>query len=72
MSLLVFLDRRLKFEWYDCKGYHDVLIMSIILNDIAISRINSADYRCIINGISKSDGLDLLKNVDLTEKKGIL
>ena len=42
--------------------------MSINLNDIAILRLNGADYRCIIEGISKSDAVNLLKNADLTKK----
>ena len=46
-------------------------MMSINLNDIAILNISAADYRCIINGISKRDALNLLKNANLT-KKGVL
>ena len=44
----------------------------INLNSIAILNINGADYHCIINRISKSDTLSLLKNAYLTEKKGVL
>ena len=50
---------------------HVILMMSINLNDIAILNISGADYRCIINGISKRDALNLLKNANLT-KKGVL
>ena len=49
------------FQQFVCNGCHGVLMMSINLNDIAISNINGADYRCIINGVSKSDALNLLK-----------
>ena len=48
-------------------GCHDVLMMSMKLSDISILNIKSADYRCIINGISKKEAINLLKNVDLTE-----
>ena len=41
----------------------------INLNDIAILNINGADYRCIINGISTSDVVNLLQKTDLTERK---
>ena len=44
-------------------------MISINLNKTAILDINGADYRCIINGISKSGALKLLKNVDLTKKE---
>ena len=46
-----FLYKGFTFELYVCKGCHDISVMSIILNDIAILSINGADYRCIINGI---------------------
>ena len=38
-------------------------MMSMNLN------VNDADYCCIINRISKNYAINLLKNVDLTEKK---
>ena len=42
------------------------------LSDIAILNIKGCDYRCIINGISKSEAMKLLQNIDLTEKSGTL
>ena len=47
-------------------------MMSVNLNDIAILDINSADYCCIINGISKSDTLILLQNPNLTKGREVL
>ena len=70
MSLLVFLDRGFKFQAYVCNGCHDVLMMSVNFNVIAILNINGANYRCIINGISKSDVVNLLQNTNLTEERG--
>ena len=43
-------------------------MMFINLNDNANLNTNGGDYRCI-NGISKSDALNLLKNVVLTKKE---
>ena len=51
------------FQRYICNGCHDVLMMSINLNDIAILNLNGADYRCIIDGISKSDAINVLKKM---------
>ena len=51
-----------------CSRCHDVLMMSINLNDIAILNINGADYLCIINGISKNESL----NLPMNRKKGII
>ena len=45
-----------------------LLIMSMNLNNIYILNIKNTDYRCIINGISKSEAIKLLQKIDLTEK----
>ena len=42
------------------------------LSNIAILNIQGIDYRCIIRGISKNEAINLLQNVDLTEKIGTL
>ena len=65
-----FLNKVFKFQRFVCNGRHDILLL-INLNGITILHINRSDYLCIINGISKSDALNLFKNVDLTEK-GVL
>ena len=43
-------------------------MMSMNLNNIYILNNKSADYRCIISGISKNEAIKLLKNIDFTEK----
>ena len=43
-------------------------MMSINLGDIPISNTKGSDYCCIINLISKNEAINLLQNVDLTEK----
>ena len=53
-------------------GCHDLLMMSINLDDIATLNIHGVDYRCNINRIDKSETKNLLQNVDLTEKREIL
>ena len=57
---------------YVCNSFHDVLMMSISLSDIAISKINVADYRYIISQITKIKAINILQNVDLSEKNGTL
>ena len=47
-------------------------MMSTSLHDIAILNINCADYHCIINGISKNETINLLKNVNLIEKVNLI
>ena len=41
---------------------------SMNLSGIAILNIKSTDYRCIINGISKCEAMNLMQNADLTKK----
>ena len=48
-----FLGKGIKFQPDVCNGCHDLLMMSMNLSGIAILNIKSADYHCIISGISK-------------------
>ena len=65
----MFLDKRFKFQPDISNGCHDVLMMSLNLSDIAIPNIHFAGYCCIIIRISKNEAINLIKNIDLTEKK---
>ena len=47
-------------------------MMSMNLSDIAILNIHGADYRRIISRISKSEAINLMQNINLTEKSGTL
>ena len=67
-----FLNKGFKFQPYVCNRCHDLLIMSMNLSDIFILKIKSADYCCTITGISKSEAINLLQNIYLTEKSGTL
>ena len=42
------------------------------LSNIAFLDIYSADYRFIISGVSKSEAINFMQNVDLSEKSGTL
>ena len=42
------------------------------LGDIAIWNIQGVDYRFIISGISKSEAINLMQYIDLTEESGTL
>ena len=67
-----YLDKRFEFQTYVCNVFNDVLMMSINLNDIVVLNINSPDCSCIITGISKSDAINLMQSIDLSEKSGTL
>ena len=57
---------------YLCNRCHALLMLSINLSDIYILNIKNKSYRCIINRISKSKAIKLLKNINLTKKSAIL
>ena len=63
-----FLNYSLKFQPNVCNRCHDLLMMSVNLSEIAILKIKSSDYRCIISLISKNEAIKSLQNADLTEK----
>ena len=42
------------------------------LSDIAILNIKVPNYRSIISEIRKSEAINLMQNIDLTEKSGTL
>ena len=61
VTIGIFLDKGFKFQPDVCKGCHDVLIISMNLSDFAILNIKSADYCCIVSGISNSEAVNLLQ-----------
>ena len=63
-----FLNKGFKFQTHVYNGFHDLLMMSTNLVDIAILNINGVDYPYNINRISKSEPVNLLQNSDLTKK----
>ena len=58
-------NRSFKFQPNTCNGCHDLLIMSVNLND---TNIKGSVYCSVISLISKNEAINLLQNADLTEK----
>ena len=46
--------------------------MPMNFNNMALLNIWDVDYQSLINGISKSEGVILLQNIDLSNKKWII
>ena len=67
-----FLNKGFKFQPNLCNGCHDLLMMSMNLSNIAIVNIKGSYYCCIISVISKSEAINLIQSIDLTEKSGTL
>ena len=47
-------------------------MISMNLSDIVILNIKGSNYCGIISGISKSEVINLMQNIDLNEKSGTL
>ena len=63
-----FLYYSFKFQPNVCNRCHDLLMIFINISDIAIININCSDFHCIISLISRNEIINLLQNVDFTEK----
>ena len=72
VAIDIFQNKGFNFRPHDCSGCSDLIMMSLSLSNIAILNISSADYCCIINGISKNEAINLPENNDLNEKIGTL
>ena len=67
-----FLNYSFKFQPNVCNRYHDFLMMSVDLSNIAMSNINGNSYHCIISLISKNEAINLAQNADLSKKSTTL
>ena len=67
-----FLEEEFKFQPDVCSGCNDVLVTSMNLSNIAILNIQGDDSRSIISGVTKSEAINVIQNIDLTEKNVIL
>ena len=63
-----FKDVGFKFEPHVCNKCHDVLMTAYELKIVAILTVKGVDYRCILWGISKNEGANVLNDSVLEEK----
>ena len=66
-----FKDIGFKFEEHVCNKCHDLLTIAYSLKDIAMLNAKGATFRCILMGISKTEGLKSLNN-SVTCDRGVL
>ena len=52
-----FLNSSFTFQPNVCNRYHDLIMMSLTLSDIAILNIKGSDYHCVSNLISKNEAI---------------
>ena len=63
-----YFNQGFKFQTSPCNSCHDLLMLCLNINNIAIIIVKGADYCCIIHDISKSDAIDLLKSSVLDDR----
>ena len=59
-----FLNKGFKFQPNLSNRCHDLSKMSMDFSDITVLNIKDSDYRWIISRISKSEAINLMKNID--------
>ena len=66
-----FFNHGFTFQDSACNGSHDLTMLSVNIDVIAIITVKNVDYRCIIHNISKCEAINLLKNYIL-ENRGYI
>ena len=58
----------LRFEPHVCNNCHHVLVTAYELKNIAILKVKWVDFRCILCGISRDDGVNRMNNSELEDR----
>ena len=66
-----FFNHGFNFQDYICNDYHNLTILSVNINEIAILTATDVDYCCIIHNIRQYEAINLLKN-SLLENHGYI
>ena len=67
-----FIDKNFRVDPKVCNGCHDIIQKAVNVNDVAIVTVKGNDYTGHSLYNSKDEAINLLKNVDLTEKSRTL
>ena len=67
-----FLDKNFSYQKYLCNGCHDLMQKAMSFNDVAIVSIKGSDFRIHFWCTSKDDGINIMHNSNLIDKKGVL
>ena len=71
LTIGIFFNYSFRLQPNVCSRCH-LLMIPMNLSDIAILNAKSSDYCCIISLIIKTEAINLMQNVDLTEESGAL
>ena len=68
----VIVTKGFKYETYLCNGRHDLMQKAISFNDVAIVYVKGSAYRSHFWYMSKDDAINIMKNFNLADKKGVV
>ena len=66
------MDINFKYESCPSNGSHELMQKAISFNDVAIISVKASDYRIRFWYMNKHDVINIIKNWNLNEKKGLL
>ena len=72
MSFLVFLDKNFNYQKYHWDGCHDMSMKTVSIKNLAIVYSKGNAYRINFWNMSKDDAINIMKNFNLIDKKGVL
>ena len=67
-----FVNKNFNYKDCACNGCHNLLMIALSLDNIAVLNVSNVLYRCILMGISKDESLKRLNNTNNLGKKGIV
>ena len=67
-----FLDKNFNYGPYLCNGCYNMSLKAINMKNLAIVYLGEQAYRINFASMSKNDAPNLIKNLVITDKKGIL
>ena len=67
-----FLNKNFNYQTYLCDGCHDISIKVMIMQNLAIIYHGGNAYRINFVFMSKNHAFNLIKNSNITDKKGVL
>ena len=67
-----FLNTNFNYQKYLCDGCHDMSMKACSMQNLALAYNKRNAYRIDFVFISKNDAINLIKNSNITDKKGIL
>ena len=67
-----FLNKNFNYQTYLCDGCHDISIKATSMQNLAIIYHGGKAYRVNFVFMSKDDAINLIKNTNIIDKKGVL